>query len=221
MKLHRIALALGVAAVLLVPGTAAYAAPSSQDSTYLKAAHQSNLAEIAGGKLAQQKGDSQQVKDLGARFVTDHTKLDSALQDTASALGVDLPSAPNSAQQALAKRYQAASGSSFDALFVSTQMDAHMAAMTLGQKEIDQGSDSSVVKAAQSAAPIIAKHHTLLRDAASDLGLPTSVGTGTGGLADRGGLSTTSAGLAALGALLLLSAALLLRRRRREAIAVR
>ncbi len=219
MKLYRFAAALGVAAVLVVPGTAAYAAPSSQDSTYLKAAHQSNLAEIAGGKLAQQKGDSQQVKDLGARFVTDHTTLDSALQKTASALGVDLPSAPNAAQRALAKQYQAASGSSFDALFVSTQMDAHMAAMKLGQTEIAQGSDPSVVNAAKSAAPVIAKHHTLLRDAASALGLPTSVGTGTGGLADRGGLTTTSAGLAGLGALLLVSAALLLRRRREGAVA--
>jgi putative membrane protein len=219
MKLYRFAAALGVAAVLVVPGTAAYAAPSSQDSTYLKAAHQSNLAEIAGGKLAQQKGASQQVKDLGARFVTDHTTLDSALQKTASALGVDLPSAPNAAQRALAKRYQAASGSSFDALFVSTQMDAHMAAMKLGQTEIAEGSDSSVVNAAKSAAPVIASHHTLLREAASALGLPTSVGTGTGGLADRGGLSTTSAGLAGLGALLLVSAALLLRRRREGAVA--
>jgi putative membrane protein len=218
MKLYRFAAAAGIAAVLVVPGTAAYAAPSSQDSTYLKAAHQSNLAEIAGGTLAQQKGDSQQVKDLGARFVTDHTKLDAALKDTASALGVDLPSAPNAAQRALAARYQAASGSSFDALFVSTQMDAHMAAMKLGQTEIAQGSDSSVVKAAQSAAPVIAQHHTLLRDAASALGLPSSVGTGTGGLADRGGLSTTSAGLAGLGLLLLVSAVLLLRRRREGAV---
>nr|WP_305786960.1 DUF4142 domain-containing protein [Actinoplanes lichenis] len=89
--LRRIALALGCAGLLLVPATAAQAAPSDQDAAYLRAAHQSNLAEIAGGKVAQQKGQSQDVKDLGARFVTDHTKLDAALRQTADQLGVDLP----------------------------------------------------------------------------------------------------------------------------------
>ena len=133
MSMQRLAVLAAVTGLLLVPGTAALAAPSDQDTTYMKAAHQSNLAEIAGGKIAQQKGESQQVKDLGERFVTDHTKLDQALRQTAEDLGVDLPGAPNAAQQALAKRYQAASGDDFDALFVATQMDAQMAAMRLGQ----------------------------------------------------------------------------------------
>src|SRR5690349_24279135 len=106
MSIRRVAAVLSVAGLLLVPATAAQAAPSDQDAAYLKAAHQSNLAEISGGKLAQQKGQSQQVKDLGARFVADHTKLDAAVQQTASQLGVDLPAAPNEKQQALAAKYQ-------------------------------------------------------------------------------------------------------------------
>jgi putative membrane protein len=216
MLLRRLALtaAAGVTAILLVPPTAASAAPSDQDTAFLRAAHQSNLAEIAGGRIAQEKGTSQQVKDLGARFVADHTELDSALQETASALDVDLPSSPNEDQQALAARYEAASGADFDALFVATQMDAHMKAMALGRTEIAEGSDAQAKKVAQDAAPVIAAHHDLLEAAASDVGVPSRVDSGTGGLAAQRTVSPMAIALVTLGALLLATATLLLRRRR-------
>ena len=213
MSIRRAVLALGFAGLLLVPATAAHAAPSDQDAAYLKAAHQSNLAEIAGGRIAQQKGTSQQVKDLGARFVADHTKLDASLRQTASALNVDLPSKPNTQQQAVAAKYQAASGSAFDALFVSTQMDAHMAAMNLGQKELSAGSDAQAKKVAQSAAPVIASHHSALEDAARSLGVPDRIGTGTGGQAAHHPFTAGVLSLFAVGVLLLAGAGLLLRRR--------
>jgi putative membrane protein len=214
MIIRRAVLALGVVGLFLVPAAAANAAPSDQDATYLRAAHQSNLAEIAGGKLAQQKADSQRVKDLGARFVTDHTKLDQSLSKTASALGVSLPSAPNSQQQALAARYSAASGSQFDSLFVSTQMQAHMTAMQLGQTELAQGSDSQAKKVAQSAAPVIASHHSALESAARSLGIPDSIGTGTGGQAAHRMFTTPVLALLSVGLLLLVAAAALLVRSR-------
>jgi putative membrane protein len=192
--MRRLAALAAVTGLLLIPGTAAQAAPSDQDAAYLKAAHQSNLAEIAGGKIAQQKGDS-------------------AVRQTASNLGVDLPSAPNAEQQALAARYQAASGDDFDALFVSTQMDAHMKAMALGRTEIADGSDAAAKKVAQNAAPVIMSHHEALDSAAKDLGIPSTVNTGTGGTADDGGISGTAVGFVALGMLLVVAAGLLLRRR--------
>ena len=214
MLIRRLAAVTAVTGLLLLPGTAALAAPSDQDTSYLRAAHQSNLTEIAGGRIAQQKGQSEQVKDLGARFVADHTKLDAALRATASDLGVDLPSEPNAEQKALAARYQAASADDFDALFVSTQMDAHMKAMRLGQTEISNGSDDAAQKVARDAAPVIASHHELLDNAASDLGVPAGVNSGTGGTADNGGLSPTAVGLVGFGAVLVAAAAFLLLRRR-------
>jgi putative membrane protein len=215
MLLKRLLVATAAAGVLLVPAMPAAAAPSGQDAAFLKAAHQSNLAEIAGGKIAQQKGNSSQVKDLGARFVRDHTTLDASLTKTAKALGVTLPSTPNSKQQAVAKQYQAASGSSFDTLFISTQMSAHMAAMAAGQKELSAGSDAQAKKVARTAAPVIASHHAALKSAARALGVPDTIGTGTGGQAAHRFLSTPALSLFAAAVLLLLGAAVLMRRRPR------
>ena len=213
MSMKRLAVLAAVTGLLLVPGTAAQAAPSDQDTAYLQAAHQANLAEIAGGRIAQQKATSQQAKDLGERFIADHTKLDQAVRQTASDLGVDLPSAPNAEQQALAARYRAASADDFDALYVSTQMDAHMKSMRLGQTEIADGSDAQAKKVARDAAPVIASHHEALDAAARDLGVPSRVNSGTGGTAANQ-LSTTAISLVALGVLLLAGGAFLLMRRR-------
>ncbi len=216
MFLKRAAAVAGVATVLLLPATSASAAPSDQDTSFLRAAHQSNLAEIASGNLAQEKAESQQVKDLGARWVEDHTTLDTAVRDTAEALGVDLPDAPNAEQQALARRYEAASGSAFDALWIPTQMDSHMKSMRLGQTQLARGSDAQAKKVAQDAAPVVAAHHELLEEAASELGVPSSIATGTGGQA-AGSNVPTAIGFGALG-LLLVGAALFLLRRRPAAV---
>ncbi|HYN92366.1 MAG TPA: DUF4142 domain-containing protein [Pilimelia sp.] len=211
----RLAVAAGILSLVLAPATAASAAaaaaPNEQDTRFLRAAHQSNVAEIAGGRIAQQKGQSQQVKDLGARFVADHTRLDQAVRQTAQALDVELPDAPNAEQRALARRYEAASAGEFDALFVATQMDAHMKAMRLGETELAEGSDPAAKKVAQDAAPVIRGHHTSLDEAAAALDLPDRIDTGTGGAADTG-TGMLAGGLVAVGLLFVAGALFYLRR---------
>jgi putative membrane protein len=171
------------AGALAVAAGPAAAASSSQDTQFLQQAHQTNLAEIVVGQLAQQKGNSQTVRDLGAKFVSDHTTLDQALRPAAQALGVPLPSAPNAQQQAVAARLQATSGAAFDELFVTTQFVGHTQAMQAGQTEIAQGSDPRAIKVATDAAPVVAAHHMALQDAAKALGISLSVDAGTGGQA--------------------------------------
>jgi putative membrane protein len=208
MRLRIIAATSACATALLLTlgGPAQAAAPSEQDAAFLRAAHQSNLAEIATGQQAQQKASSQVVKDLGARFVADHTRLDAAVTDAAATLGVSLPDAPNPEQQAAAARLDAASGQEYDALWISIQLDAHMKAMANGEKEIAQGSDPLAVQVARDAAPVIAAHHHALEEAARELGVPTRVDTGTGGQV-AGSVSARAVPLAllALGMLLLVA----------------
>jgi putative membrane protein len=198
---------LGAAAVVaiglvLLGGSPAQAVPSTQDTQFLQAAHQTNLAEIAVGQLAQQKAASQTVRDLGGRFVTDHTQLDRALQQTATALGVNLPGTPNANQQAVAARLQAASGSAFDQLFVSTQLAGHETAMRLGESELASGSDPQAKKVASDSAPVVKSHHDALVAAANSLGVPTNVNTGSGGRAAPHRPYAPAVLLVAVGALL-------------------
>ena len=58
---------LGLA--LLVPSAFA-----QKDSDFVKEASSGGMAEVELGKLAQQKGHSQAVKDFGSHMVTEHSK---------------------------------------------------------------------------------------------------------------------------------------------------
>jgi putative membrane protein len=181
MKLFRAAVAAGslvivTAALTGLTSAAAYAAPSAQDTLFFQQAHQANLAEIAAGNLAIQKGASQQVRDLGARFVTDHTNLDQGLQQAAATLGVALPTTPNAQQQDVQAQLQNASGATFDSLFISTQLTGHMQVMQLGETELADGTDPTAKQVVATAAPVVAAHLALLHAAATALGVPVPAG---------------------------------------------
>lgn len=216
-KVRRLGIVLGLVVLALAPGIAAQAAPavSEQDKLFLQAAHQSNLAEIAAGQLAERKGASQQVRDLGARFVADHTRLDQAIQATASALGVTLPSTPKPEQQGVQRQLEASSGSQFDTAFITTQLDSHKQAMRSGETELAQGSDPSAKKVAQDAAPVIAAHHEALQNAARDLNVPSRIDSGAGGQPGR--MSRSAVAVLVGAALVAIIAAVLYARRRRSA----
>jgi predicted outer membrane protein len=131
---------------------------SEQDKKFLKAAHQSNLAEIITGELAQEKGKSEGVRELGRLFVEHHTKLDADLREVAEELGVQLPDRPNREQRAFAAKLEKLSGSEFDKTWISGQIEQHLKAKANGEKEIAKGSNEKVIELAKAAAPII-KHH--------------------------------------------------------------
>ncbi|SDY92392.1 Predicted outer membrane protein [Micromonospora pattaloongensis] len=194
-RIKRGALVAGLVALALVPGTAAHAvaAPSAQDTSFLQAAHQANMAEISKGNLTQQKNANQQVKDVGSRLVSDHTRLDQSLQQTASKLNVTLPGSPTADQQSALTRLQAVNGPDFDRMFVSINLSWHEQTMQLIQTELSQGSDPDAKRVAQDAEPVIRSHHDALRALAQSLGLSTS-GTPSPGVSGGPGTGTPGPG---------------------------
>jgi putative membrane protein len=137
----------------------ARAALSAQDRAFLRAAHQTNLAEIAGGRIAERRGRTPEVRALGARFIRDHTAMDADLTRIAGDLGVRLPQRPNEAQRKRAAQYESFEAERFDILYVLTQLVGHQAAMADGDREIKEGRNPQVRRLAVDAAPVVASHH--------------------------------------------------------------
>lgn len=177
MSLRRIASVLAATGMLALPATAAHAVPSGQaisedDIAFLRAAHQINLAEISGSRIAWQKTMDETVKNLAATFMRDHIRLDADLTRTARQFRVSLPSQPTEEQRAVAASYQAAEAQALDELFITTQLEAHRQAMRLTEQQAENGDDPQVSQLAEKAAPVIAAHHDLLVTAAADEGVP-------------------------------------------------
>jgi hypothetical protein len=91
-------------AAIALAASPALAQPSQQDTDWMIAAHQSNLAEIAAGTAAQSQATSDDVRQMGAMLIADHKKLDADLTAAAQQLSVDLPDAPTPEQQAASRR---------------------------------------------------------------------------------------------------------------------
>jgi putative membrane protein len=148
----------------LTPTTAvaSVASEPAPDAGFLRAVHQADMAEIAGGGIAQERGVSPRVRALGARFVRDHTAIDARLTAAARAAGVLLPDTPTAAQLALGKKYQAAPSASFDRLYLRTQLKAHREALAAGRAELTRGEDARVKQLVAFAAPLVQAHHDAL-----------------------------------------------------------
>ncbi|WP_319458764.1 DUF4142 domain-containing protein [Micromonospora sp. RTP1Z1] len=191
LGIKRLGLLAAVVVVGLAPATAAQAAaqPSTQDTQYLQALHQVNLTEIVTGNLAQQKGQNQQVKDLGKQFVTDHTQLDQTVQTTAQQLNVQLPSQPTTDQQKVIDRLNNLSGAEFDKEWVTAELAGNVQAIQATQTEISQGSEPSVVQLAQDALPVLQAHVDALSALAQTLGVPIPQ-TSASGTPSPGGSGT-------------------------------
>lgn len=181
LGVKRLAVIAGMAVIGLAPAAAAQAAaqPAQQDTQYLQTIHQVNLAEVSGGNIAQQKAQSQQVKDLATQFVTDHTQLDQAVQNTAQQAGVTLPNAPSNDQQAVLNQLQGLSGGAFDNAWVTAEVAGHQKAIQATETEINQGSDPAVKQLAQQALPVLQAHLESLQALAQSLGIALPGPSGT------------------------------------------
>ena len=64
---------------------------SRQDQTFVNAAARGGKWEVEMGKLAQENASSPDVKQFGAKMVTDHTRLNTELGSVATSIGLTVP----------------------------------------------------------------------------------------------------------------------------------
>jgi len=83
-------LAVVVAVVALITVSPAQQSRSNEMPTgkaFLDKAAEINLGEVELGKLAEQKGNNEAVKDFGKRMIEDHTRAEHELQQVPSKKG--------------------------------------------------------------------------------------------------------------------------------------
>lgn len=139
--------------------------PSEQDKAWMETIHAGNLAEVQAGRLAEGKGTTRRIKEIGRTLVQDHSEFDVKVTQAASRLRIQLPSSASPAQQAELARLREAVGEDFDAVFLAAMVKEHKAALAATKKEISQGSSQVVVGLAKEAQPALQAHLTALRKA--------------------------------------------------------
>jgi putative membrane protein len=133
---------LGAAAMLLLTGVSIGQssntqgdAPSSMpsknggvltsDRKFMDKAAQGGMAEVELGQLAQQNGQSAEVKAFGKRMVDDHSKADDQLKQLAAQKGVSLPTSLDAKDQATKDRLSKLQGAAFDKAYMKDMVADH------------------------------------------------------------------------------------------------
>ncbi|GAA2417257.1 hypothetical protein GCM10010420_54400 [Streptomyces glaucosporus] len=202
-----------VAALVLAGASAAPAVAveqvGEQDSTFLKAAHQGNLTEIAAGRDAQENAATACVRNVGATLVRDHTRLDARTKALADKFGVALPAAPAPEQRRQLEDVRARAGTAeYDRAWLRVQAASHQKTLDLIDQELRAGRNPEVRAAARAARPVVAMHLEMVRGGTCrEHAGAASVPAGSGGRAAGTPDASRSAGAAALGGGLLLAAA--------------
>ena len=96
-----------------------------RDKAFLHKVGQGGLAEVQLGKLAAQKGSSDEVKALGQQMVTDHTELNKEMATVADTMGVRMPKDLSKEDKANYERLSALSGDDFDKEYITLLVKDH------------------------------------------------------------------------------------------------
>jgi putative membrane protein len=133
-------------------------AQQMKDKMFLRDAAQGGLAEVELGKLASQKGSSEEVQAFGKRMVEDHTKLNEQLAQLADTIGARLPKKMGKDQQAEYDKLSALSGEEFDKEYITFMVKDHHMDLREFRMEGSTTHDADLKAAVDEGAGVIREH---------------------------------------------------------------
>jgi len=148
---------------------------TAQTSEVLGKLHHSNQMEVAAGKLAEEKGQSKDIKAYGKTLVTDHTAADKKVMALAKEEKIDLPAeAPMPAGKM--DKMKAASGADFDKMFASDMLEDHKKDVAEAKAARESTSDAKLKALLGSTIPVLEKHREIAQKLVDKLGASASAG---------------------------------------------
>ncbi len=146
---------LALAAALAL---ASCGAPSTPD--FVQKVAMSDLYEVAAGKIAAEKGQSEAGKQFGQHMVEAHSQTTQELKGIVQAenIKVDLPTELDSTHKQLIDELNAASAADFDKTYRKQQVKVHKQAVDLFESYAKKGDNAAVKQFAAKTLPVIEEH---------------------------------------------------------------
>ena len=147
-------------------------AQGMKDKIFLRKSAQSGLAEIMLGKLAAQKGSTEEVRRFGQKMADDHTILNETMKPIADQMGVRVPSMATKIDLAEYDMLNGMSGLEFDREYLAYTVKDHHQGLRDYRDEVAGASDPVLKEAVEKGHKIIAEHTRMLDKLAVANGLP-------------------------------------------------
>jgi putative membrane protein len=146
---------LSITAFALLLATTAYAAESASQR-FLKKAIEGNYAEMEMGQLAQQNGQSDDVKKYGQMLSDEHSAANEKAMDVARSAGVAAPDGPNAKQKSDYEKMAKMTGAKFDREFARHMVADHQKDIAEYKKAAKQSNEAGEYAKAQ--IPVLQEH---------------------------------------------------------------
>jgi putative membrane protein len=127
------------------------------DEQFITKAAQGGMMEVEVGRLAQEKGSTNEVKEFGRKLEQDHTKANDELKKLAASKNVQLP-ADMGAEKAAVDKIRGLSGDQFDKAFLKMAVRDHKKDVNEFQKQTTRSMDSDVKNFATTTLPTLQEH---------------------------------------------------------------
>jgi putative membrane protein len=172
-RLSTLSVSIGLAFLVAAAGAAAQGTSTSSssnmkpgatasvpaaDKAFAEKAAVGGLAEVEMGKMAQQKGSSDQVKQFGSRMVDDHSKANDELKQIASSKGITLPTDLDAKHKSKMDKMQKLSGAQFDRAYMDDMVADHKEDVADFKKQASSGKDSDLKAFASKTLPTLEDH---------------------------------------------------------------
>jgi predicted outer membrane protein len=142
---------------------------SPVDRDFVQAASMSSSTEIDAAKLAGKNTENKDVKSYAHEMMRDHMKMTVQLK-MAAPHGVEVPK--DNSDTAVLDALRPLKGRQFDEAYVQkVGLEGHKQAIAAFEKEISEGQDASLKKAARSALPTIKEHYQKAQQLAQKVGV--------------------------------------------------
>ena len=134
------------------------------DKTFARNAAQGGMAEVKLGRLAEEKGANQDVKNFGKRMVEDHSAANEKLKGVASKEGITLPTTLSRQDQMTYDHLSKLSGDAFDRAYAKDMVQDHQQDIAAFKTEARSGKNSSIKEFASDTLPTLEEHLKLARE---------------------------------------------------------
>jgi putative membrane protein len=144
---------------------------------FIQKALQGGQMEVQMGQLAEQKAQSQDVKNLGATLVKDHTQANQELQQLATGKSLSISDQPRHKEakhEQMLSKLQSQSGAEFDKAFVRMAIRDHKKDIAEFQRARTEVNDPQLTAFIDKTLPTLRNHLQLAETAARAVGVDTS-----------------------------------------------
>ncbi|WP_157971932.1 DUF4142 domain-containing protein [Pleomorphovibrio marinus] len=138
--------------------TTARVIKDDNDSKFLMKAAEMQLEMISLGKLAQQKGNSDQVKELGKMMEEDHTKSHTEIKTLAQSKSVSIPTSVTDDSKDAYEDLNDENGNDFGKSYSKRMVNQHEDAIDLYENAAEDSEDPKVRAYASEKLPALRTH---------------------------------------------------------------